>query len=84
MGFCGTDRFSYDQNLPANHANSRESKRGTLSNAILISAVAGHRSFSSILALICVIRGLNVFGCGGAALDNSRFHADRLTESLYG
>jgi hypothetical protein len=60
MGFCGTDRFSYDQNLPANHANSRESKRGTLSNAILISAVADHRSLGSILARIRVIRGLNV------------------------
>jgi hypothetical protein len=31
------------------------------------------RSFGFILAFIRVIRGLNVFGCGGAALGNPRF-----------
>jgi hypothetical protein len=77
MGFCGTDRFSYDQNLPANHANSRESKRGTLSNAILISAVADHRSFGSILALIRACLAVALAKAGHSRAKRFRFRRSR-------
>jgi hypothetical protein len=60
----------YCEDLPANHANSRESQRRALSKKSESRRLLNRRFFGFILAFIRVIRGLNIFGCGGAALGN--------------